>query len=104
MRQAVRRVFVYLPLVGENDDDDEENERAGTREPQQRFGRRPCERARRHEGLTLTVRTDPSSRVKRTNGLTDRPQRFRVGRSMVRATRFAKPISIFAFVARFHLS
>jgi hypothetical protein len=39
MRQADRRVFVYLPLVGENDDDDEKNERAGAREPRERFGR-----------------------------------------------------------------
>jgi hypothetical protein len=104
MRQADRRVFVYLPLVGENDDDDEENERAGAGEPQQRLGSVTCDRARRHEELTLTVHQRSSSPVKRTNGLTPARQPFSLGCSMVRATSFAKPISIFAFVARFHVS
>jgi hypothetical protein len=104
MRQARRRVFVYLPLVGENDDDDEKNERARAREPQQRFGRDACERTGRHQALTLTVRAHPSSRVKRTNGLTAARRAFSLDCSMARATSFAKPISIFAFVARFHVS
>jgi hypothetical protein len=104
MRQADRRVFVYLPLVGENDDDDEKNERAGAREPQQRFSGDACHRASRHQALTLTVRAGPSSGDKRTNGLTTPRQPFSLGCSMARATRFTKPISIFAFVARFHLS
>ena len=98
-------MFVYLPLVGENDDDDEENERAGACEPHQRFGRNASERARRHERLTLH---GPSalvkSWVKRTNGLTAAGRPFSLGCSMARARRFGKPISIFAFVARFHLS
>jgi hypothetical protein len=104
MRQADRRVFVYLPLVGENDDDDEKNERAGAREPQRRFSRDACDRAGRHQALTLTVRDRPSSRDKRTNGLTAARQPFSLGCSMARATSFLEPISIFAFVARFHVS
>jgi hypothetical protein len=104
MRQADRRVFVYLPLVGENDDDDEKNERGRADEPQQRLGRDACDRAGRHQALTLTVRAGPSSRDKRTNGLTAARQPFSLSCSMARATRFTKPISIFAFVARFHVS
>jgi hypothetical protein len=42
--------------------------------------------------------------IKRTKALTPGPRRFSVGCSMARATSFIKPISIFAFVARFHLS
>jgi hypothetical protein len=104
MRQAVRRVFVYLPLVGENDDDDEKNERARACEPRERFGRNASEGARRHEGLTLTVHRQSSSPLKRTNGLTAARRPFSLGCSMARATSFAKPISIFAFVACFHVS
>jgi hypothetical protein len=104
MRQADRRVFVYLPLVGENDDDDEKNERAGAREPRERLNRDACDRASRHQALTLTVRGGPSSRNKRTKGLTAAPRPFSLDCSMARATSFAKPISIFAFVARFHVS
>ena len=44
------------------------------------------------------------SRTNRTNGLTPARQAFRLECSMARATRFGKPISIFAFVARFHVS
>ena len=95
---------MYLPLVGENDDDDEENERARACEPQKRFGRNAGERARRHEDLTLLIPGGPSTRVKRTNGLTAARRPFSLGCSMARARRFGKPISIFAFVARFHLS
>jgi hypothetical protein len=104
MRQADRRVFVYLPLVGENDDDDEENERGRADEPQQRLGRDACDRATRHQALTLTVRAGPSSRDKRTNGLTAARRGFRLESPMFGATSFTKPISIFAFVARFHVS
>ena len=44
------------------------------------------------------------SRTNRTNGLTPARRGFRLECSMARATSFAKPISIFAFVARFHVS
>ena len=52
LRQAHRRVFVYLPLVGENEDDDRNNERAHAGEPHERLCRNACERGR-HRLLTL---------------------------------------------------
>ena len=97
-------MFVYLPLVGENDDDDEENERGRACEPHEALCRDACDRASRHQALTLTVRAATSSGDKRTNGLTAAGQPFSLSSSMPRATRFSKPISTFAFVARFHLS
>jgi hypothetical protein len=42
VRQAHRRVFVYLPLVGENRDNDEKNDRARACEPNERLGGHAC--------------------------------------------------------------
>src|SRR5436309_4851575 len=52
LRQAVRRVFVYLPLVGENEDGDEDNERAREGKPRKRLHGNACA-CRRHRAFTL---------------------------------------------------
>jgi hypothetical protein len=53
---------VYLPLVGENEDGDEKNERTREAEPQRRLHERVCA-CRRHRALTMpAVRRQVKSR------------------------------------------
>jgi hypothetical protein len=106
VRQAHRRVFVYLPLVGENEDDDKNDGRKHTGKPQKGRCGDACLRGR-HRHLTLP---GPGRSVK--CGFSLEPDNFVdvvrravhcVGQ-MARTPNARKPKSILAFVAPFTLS
>ena len=60
VRLALRRVFVYLPLVGENEDGDEKNERARGRKLREQLCGYACLRGRHR----IPTMHGPATRVK----------------------------------------
>ena len=95
-------MFVYLPLVGENRDNDEKNEGARGCELHEQLCRYACQRRRHrftHLAWSIPVRQGSAYRNKRTKTLTPVPVSF----SLVAVTRAPK-FSIFVFkAARFHV-
>jgi hypothetical protein len=98
------RVFVHLPLVGENRDDDE-NQRKRGRQPGKRERLNACLRGR-HRPLSLhagpePVKSAPKKAGKTQNTIDSGGRRLHSGSSMSRTPNATK--SIFAFVARITL-
>ncbi|HWC45922.1 MAG TPA: hypothetical protein VG868_07385 [Casimicrobiaceae bacterium] len=95
-------MFVYLPLVGENEGDNEENERARACGPQQRLCRNACQRGR-HRFLTLHAGRAGVKSDNRTRALTPSDVPFTL-EAVIGTAGALKRISILAFVAPFTLS